>query len=464
MNRLLPITTLTLAGLLLGLVVLTLQPGQTAAAPADDQAADAANIPDVDADAEAAEARADADADAGPWLGLRVTPVPDALAAHLPLKTDDGRAGLGVMVINVVAGGPADGAGLRQYDVIVALDNKPVLDELGRFVRQIGGFEPGDKVHLTVLRSRVKQTLTLTVGRSKPARDMQPSWKYAEQPSGVYQEQANVRGTIIRRGESGWQWQDISQADPSTFADLPPEVRQRLEQVYASVSPIDRTIVKRGGKTVEIVRDPSSGSITVRTGARDDRGIQRVVARTYRDADHLRKADPTAFEVHQRIMDDPLFMPGAESGGAAPVIDTTGGPTSASPIRPDQGEAGEAEVATDDQVLRVIMNAEAYQQQLREYEQFLAEYTRYLKERAADPDAADQPLPMNWQELLNQANPRALQPQREFTVDESGRIDVRIRKAGGDLVISFRNEEEMQSMYPKLHEQYRSLLEGEADE
>jgi hypothetical protein len=101
---------------------------------------------------------------------------------------------------------------------------------------------------------------------------------------------------------------------------------------------------------------------------------------------------------------------------------------------------------------------------LREYEQFLAEYTRYLKERAADPDAADQPLPMNWQELLNQANPRALQPQREFTVDESGRIDVRIRKAGGDLVISFRNEEEMQSMYPKLHEQYRSLLEGEADE
>ena len=57
---------------------------------------------------------------AGAWMGIRMGPVPEALAAHLRLGET------GVIVRNVVVASPADKARLAQYDVIVKLDGKDV--------------------------------------------------------------------------------------------------------------------------------------------------------------------------------------------------------------------------------------------------------------------------------------------------------------------------------------------------
>jgi serine protease Do len=68
----------------------------------------------------------------------------------------------GVTVSNVVAGSPADQAGLKVGDTITTVDGKPVKngDEL---VADIASRKPGSKVSLGLVRDSKKQDLTVTV-------------------------------------------------------------------------------------------------------------------------------------------------------------------------------------------------------------------------------------------------------------------------------------------------------------
>jgi len=378
-----------------------------------------------------------------PWMGVRITPVPDALAAHLPLGRTDKRPNVGVMVLNIVADGPADKAGLKQYDVIIALGDEPVTDEMGRFVRALGQYNPGDKARMTVVRGHRRVSLSITLDKSKPALKTRYTYRYPEQPSGVFAERQDFRGAILTRSDAGWQWQDFREADPALFADLPAEVRQRVMRWTGNITPINRTMVKQGNRTIELV-DHSDGRITVRTGVRDKLGVQQTASRTYADIKALEAVDPDAFKMYQRIAADPTLD--APKRTTKPAAETV---ALASPL-PD----GEQET-----VARILEDAEAYQDQIREYEKFLEQYTEYLRRKVEDPNK-DKPLPAQWKDMLDRAGDR-LPPEREFIVQDSGRIDVRIRKGTGDLIISFRNEQEMKQKYPKLHEQYRRLVEVE---
>jgi putative serine protease PepD len=71
---------------------------------------------------------------------------------------------LGAVVVSVVAGGPADQAGVRAGDVITSIDGVAVTDSasLGKAIRS---HKPGDAVKLTVNRSGSDQTLTPTLGK-----------------------------------------------------------------------------------------------------------------------------------------------------------------------------------------------------------------------------------------------------------------------------------------------------------
>jgi len=57
-------------------------------------------------------------ADDPAWLGVRLGPIPEALAAHLK----DAR---GAIVDDVVQGSPAEKAGLKRFDMIVAVGGRP---------------------------------------------------------------------------------------------------------------------------------------------------------------------------------------------------------------------------------------------------------------------------------------------------------------------------------------------------
>jgi len=77
---------------------------------------------------------------ARPWLGVETTDPTDPSAPR------------GAEVTNVVAGGPADGAGVDQGDVITEVDGQPVNspDDVSRIVN---GKEPGDTIDVRVDRS-----------------------------------------------------------------------------------------------------------------------------------------------------------------------------------------------------------------------------------------------------------------------------------------------------------------------
>jgi serine protease Do len=68
----------------------------------------------------------------------------------------------GITVSNVVAGSPADRAGLKVGDTIVSVDGKPIKngDEL---VADIASRKPGQKVNLGYIRNQQKQEAAVTV-------------------------------------------------------------------------------------------------------------------------------------------------------------------------------------------------------------------------------------------------------------------------------------------------------------
>jgi S1-C subfamily serine protease len=108
-----------------------------------------------------ARASAQAAADFG-WLGISISDVGEDLAERLAGTFGPG-AGIGVVVVDVLKGGPAEGSPLQRGDVIIRVDDQPIWDvrQLQRTIRS----EPIDRrVTLTVLRESSRITVPVTVG------------------------------------------------------------------------------------------------------------------------------------------------------------------------------------------------------------------------------------------------------------------------------------------------------------
>ncbi len=65
----------------------------------------------------------------------------------------------------VVPGGPADKAGIRRGDVIVAIDDKPIADN-AELIVAIRARRPGDKVRFTIERNGEKRSVDVVLGES----------------------------------------------------------------------------------------------------------------------------------------------------------------------------------------------------------------------------------------------------------------------------------------------------------
>jgi putative serine protease PepD len=81
--------------------------------------------------------------------------------AYLGVSTSDATSG--ALVQQVVASGPASGAGLEAGDVITQIDGQKVDGSSG-LVAAVAGHKPGDKLALTVSRSGETVHLTVTLG------------------------------------------------------------------------------------------------------------------------------------------------------------------------------------------------------------------------------------------------------------------------------------------------------------
>ncbi|MCU0610391.1 MAG: PDZ domain-containing protein [Candidatus Eisenbacteria bacterium] len=84
------------------------------------------------------------------WLGIRTQELSEQLGEHFGSKD-------GVLVSEVIEGGPAAGAGLMAGDVIVKVGTETVEHPLG-LTKAMGDHEPGDKVALVFIRDGKEMT------------------------------------------------------------------------------------------------------------------------------------------------------------------------------------------------------------------------------------------------------------------------------------------------------------------
>jgi len=99
------------------------------------------------------------------FIGVNISEINPKLAAGMKLPKNT----RGVIVSEVIEGEPAAKAGLQRYDVILAINDKPIVD--GRqLVNHVSTFSPGTMINVKVLRAGKEKELKMTVGK-RPTRE-----------------------------------------------------------------------------------------------------------------------------------------------------------------------------------------------------------------------------------------------------------------------------------------------------
>lgn len=102
-----------------------------------------------------------------PYMGVEIRSLQDITEYHqdsallLANQVDEG-----VCLLSVQQGGPAQKAGLKQYDVVTQIDGEQV-DDVVAFRKKLYAKSPTDKMEITFYRGNKKQTATVTLATQK---------------------------------------------------------------------------------------------------------------------------------------------------------------------------------------------------------------------------------------------------------------------------------------------------------
>lgn len=191
------------------------------------------------------------------YIGVALRDVDADLSRSLNLSVDEG-----ALIQDITGGSPAERAGLRPYDVVVAFDGQSIASD-DELIREISGRAPGSAVQLRVLRD----------GRQVPV-----IVKLAERPtrarSGALESDPPA-STPLRRSTDleplvGLLVRDI---DPSTAdrLDLPKPTRGVLIMRVEPLSAASDAGVERGTVLLEINRQQVDSADAFRRLAREAR-------------------------------------------------------------------------------------------------------------------------------------------------------------------------------------------------
>jgi len=97
------------------------------------------------------------------WIGVELQPITPALAESFKLGTLEG-----AIINGVLNGGPADKAGVKPGDVLVAIDGKPIVNPQS-VLNSVTGIAPGSAAKVKLKRKGQDLELAVTIGhRPKP--------------------------------------------------------------------------------------------------------------------------------------------------------------------------------------------------------------------------------------------------------------------------------------------------------
>lgn len=96
------------------------------------------------------------------WLGVEAQEMTQELASSFGLNTLDG-----VVIAGVVPGGPADQAGLRPGDILLKVNDRPIIDARAAMA-DIAAIEPGNRLTLEVVRNGQRREVKVEVGERPP--------------------------------------------------------------------------------------------------------------------------------------------------------------------------------------------------------------------------------------------------------------------------------------------------------
>lgn len=94
-----------------------------------------------------------------PWLGIYLSTLTPMDVQRFSLHAEEG-----VLIRDIIEGGPAAEAGIKPLDVVVAINGREIKDS-GQLQQLLLDAEIGDTMELTVVREQEELTLTVTLGR-----------------------------------------------------------------------------------------------------------------------------------------------------------------------------------------------------------------------------------------------------------------------------------------------------------
>ncbi len=143
------------------------------------------------------------------WIGVQIQPVTSEIADSLSLKTTRG-----ALVAEPQSGSPAQKAGIKAGDVIVAVNGESVADARN-LARRISAMAPGTSVKLGIIRGGKEETLTLTLGELPRERQARLGNDEHASPGGI---DVPKLGLSLAPARNGGEGVVVTQVDPNGTA------------------------------------------------------------------------------------------------------------------------------------------------------------------------------------------------------------------------------------------------------
>lgn len=248
----------------LGLTALFAAPA-TAIEPPDDTSPPPA-IPGAEQPAAAARQEAVAEAPAAAYLGIGAAAVPDALAAHLNLKPEEG-----VVIRLLDPDGPAAKAGLAEHDVITRIGGQAVGSH-AELAAQIQQHQPGAEIAIDFIHQCKPATKTLTLAPRPDgmAADPAPNQLDDLMLRGMPEGQADRIRKAIERQLRALGADELPPLGVPADPDMNKEMREMQKRMNDALKQgLGGGIKIQGGATVRIEDGHGSVELTSRNGGKE---------------------------------------------------------------------------------------------------------------------------------------------------------------------------------------------------